>query len=144
MTPIILNRNEGRALSVLGSNVFVKVSGLESGGRFALVELDDPAGMGVPPHIHGLEDETFHVLEGEFEFQVGGQKITAGPGVTAHLPRGLAHGYRTLGPGRNRALVWASPSGIETMFEELSALPPGPPDFAKVSEICGRYSIHFV
>lgn len=144
MNPSIIPAGEGLTLNVLGNKVSVKVPGSVSGGGFALMELDDPAGMGVPPHIHDHEDETFHVLEGEFEFQTGGRTITAGPGVTAHLPRGLAHGYRTLGPGRNRALVWASPAGIETMFAELSALPAGPPDFAKVGEICGRYGIRFV
>ena len=30
------------------------------------------------------------------------------------------------------------------MFEELNNLPAGPPDFAKVGEICGRYEIDFV
>jgi len=36
------------------------------------------------------------------------------------------------------------PAGIEDMFEELGALPPGPPDFPKVAEICGRYGVKFV
>jgi quercetin dioxygenase-like cupin family protein len=144
MTPVILPSGEGRSLNVLGNCVLLKVTGKDTDGRFALLEIDDPAGPGVPPHLHELEDETFHVLEGEFEFHVDGKTLTAGPGVTAHLPRGIVHGYKPIGAGRNRALVWASPAGIEHMFEELGALPPGPPDFAKVSEICGRHSVRFV
>lgn len=144
MKPILLQPGEGRHLNVLGNILHLKITGQESGGRFSLLEIDDPPGQGVPPHIHDREDETFHVLEGEFEFQVGGTTLKAGPGLTAFLPRGVPHSYKTLGSGRNRALVWASPAGIETMFEELSALPPGPPDFAKVAEICARHDIHFV
>lgn len=144
MIPVIHQSGGGHVLTVLGNNLLLKVTGKDTEERFALLEIDDPAGPGVPPHIHDREDETFHVLEGEFEFHVGGDIIKAGPGVTAHLPRGMAHGYKPVGAGRNRALVWASPAGIEHMFVELGALPPGPPDFAEVAEICGRYGVGFV
>jgi hypothetical protein len=33
---------------------------------------------------------------------------------------------------------------METMLEELSQLPPGPPDFGQVVAICTRYGISFV
>ncbi|MEB8345919.1 hypothetical protein OO010_07670 [Flavobacteriaceae bacterium KMM 6898] len=36
------------------------------------------------------------------------------------------------------------PAGIKNMFEELGALPPGPPDMEKVMEICGRQGISFL
>ncbi len=144
MTPLILNETEGRKLNVLGGNVFVKVSGAETAGGYSLVLLDDEAGAGVPPHIHEREDETFHVLEGEYEFIAGDRQVTAGPGTTVHLPRGVAHGFRAIGGGRNKALVMVVPPGIENMFGELDALPPGPPDLAKVGAICGSYGIRFV
>ncbi|WP_262490333.1 hypothetical protein [Hyunsoonleella jejuensis] len=38
----------------------------------------------------------------------------------------------------------AFPAGIEIMFKELSELPPGPPEFDKVAEICSKYGISFV
>jgi quercetin dioxygenase-like cupin family protein len=53
---------------------------------------------GPPPHIHSREDESFFVLEGEVEFQVGDEKITARSGTFIQGPRGIAH---SLGTTRN-------------------------------------------
>jgi hypothetical protein len=36
------------------------------------------------------------------------------------------------------------PAGAEHMFEELNALPPGPPDMAKVLEVCARFGVIFL
>ena len=33
---------------------------------------------------------------------------------------------------------------LERTIEELAKLPPGPPDFEKVSEICSKYGIQFI
>ena len=60
------------------------------------------------------------------------------------LPRNVPHAFVTVGPGITRSTVSAFPAGIELMFYELGGLPPGPPDMAKVLEICGRYGIRFI
>src|SRR5579864_5548401 len=36
-----------------------------------------PPQAGPPPHRHSREDESFYVLEGEYEFVLGGQTIHA-------------------------------------------------------------------
>ena len=48
------------------------------------------------------------------------------------------------GDSKAKVILSVFPSGIEHMFEELGALPQGPPDFPKVAEICGRYGINFI
>ncbi|MDZ4831205.1 MAG: hypothetical protein SGJ09_13540 [Phycisphaerae bacterium] len=59
-------------------------------------------------------------------------------------PRGIPHSWEAVGSGLARLLKAATPSSREKMFEELNTLPPGPPDFAKVAEMCGRYGVTFV
>ena len=36
-------------------------------------------------------------------------------------------------------LIFINPAGFERCLEELSKLPPGPPDVAKVTAICAKY-----
>jgi hypothetical protein len=64
----------------------VKVSSEESGGVFTLLDNTNPAGTFLPPHVHKREDETFYILEGEFEFKVAGQTLTAGLELRSLLP----------------------------------------------------------
>jgi len=43
----------------------------DTGGAFCLVEAILAPGNEPPPHVHSREDETFYVLEGEFDVYVG-------------------------------------------------------------------------
>ena len=45
-----------------------KTIGEDTGGSFSLSEVTAAPQSGPPPHIHHREDETYYVLEGEFEF----------------------------------------------------------------------------
>lgn len=144
MEPKIVAAGAGRRLSVLGDNQLVRLTGEDTGGVLALVEQANPPGVGVPAHVHTREDEVFHVLEGAIDFTIGGRTTRAEAGAVVFLPRGVPHAFVTVGPGVTRATVAAFPAGIERMFDELGGLPPGPPDMARVLEICGRYGITFV
>ena len=78
--------------------------------RFAIHASRAPGG-GPPPHIHHVEDETFHMLEGSFTFQAGGQRINAKPGDLIHIPRGTVHSLKNEGTVRARAVIIISPAG---------------------------------
>lgn len=78
-TKRFLEAGEGKELSVLGHTIMIKLAGDETGGMFSMWEDVTPPHGGPPPHVHHREDETFFVLEGEFEFNVGGQTMRAGP-----------------------------------------------------------------
>ena len=56
-------------LAVVGDVYTVLVSGKQSGGRYALIDMYVPPGGGPPPHRHDFE-EMFHVLEGTVEVMV--------------------------------------------------------------------------
>ncbi|WP_373072689.1 hypothetical protein [Zeaxanthinibacter enoshimensis] len=62
----------------------------------------------------------------------------------AYGPKKVPHSWKVVGTQKARVILSVFPSGIEEMFRELGSLPPGPPDFEKVSEICGRYDIRFI
>lgn len=99
-------------------------------------------GLGIPPHVHEHEDEVIFVVEGTYDLWIAGQTHKASAGSVFHFPRGIPHGFTNAGstPGRT---FWNEVPGrnFETFFDELGALPPGPPDMAKVAAIFGKYNI---
>jgi quercetin dioxygenase-like cupin family protein len=140
----IVKAGMGRSLNVLGDNQLIRLTGADTGGALTLVEQINPPGVGVPMHVHANEDEVFHVLEGAMDFTVGGRTTRAEAGAVVYLPRNVPHAFVTVGSDVTRSTVSAFPAGIELMFEELGTLPPGPPDMARVIEICGRFGIRFI
>lgn len=102
-----------------GSLMTFIITGKDTGGAFFLAEMSVPPGGGPPPHIHQLEDESFHVLEGRLTVRVGEDTITASPGDFAFLPRGIAHSFKNNGDAPVKALVLVTPAGLENYFAEV-------------------------
>jgi quercetin dioxygenase-like cupin family protein len=144
MTAKILGPNEGKYMNVIGDQQWIKLSGKDTNGAYAMIEQRNPPGTSVPPHLHSREDETFYIAEGTVRFTVEDRDIVAGPGTTVFLAKKTPHSFVVVGDTPMRAIIIVSPSGCEDMFQELAELPPGPPDMTKVAEICGRYGVHFV
>ena len=133
---------EGRSLNALGHAVTVKLRSAETDGEYYIFELVSPPGGAVPPHVHRREDEVIYVIEGEFEVWLAGQTIKAGPGSTIHFARGVAHGFQNVGATPGKTLFTVIPgSNFEQFFEELCALPPGPPDLPTVAAIFSKYDL---
>ena len=129
------------------------VTGDETDGAYFVMEAWVPPGGGPGPHIHTREDETFYVLEGEVEFLLGDDVITAGPGDFVSVPRGTVHRFHNAGEVTARLVLTFTPAGIEGFFEE--ALDQAPPDgedvpdnldevAARYAEIAGRYGMEFL
>jgi quercetin dioxygenase-like cupin family protein len=124
-----------------GDHYTFLVTGEESGGAYFAMEALVPPGGGPPPHIHSREDETFYLIEGEIEFQLGDETVTAGPGDFVNVPRGTVHCFRNAGTGSARMVLTFTPAGMERFFEET--LEPAPneatdaPD--NVDEVAARY-----
>jgi len=72
--------DEGEFVWVVGDLITLKLTSEDTGGAFSLFEGTIPPGGGPPPHVQHREDESFYVLEGEFEFLVGEDTIPAGAG----------------------------------------------------------------
>jgi quercetin dioxygenase-like cupin family protein len=135
--------NQYEYLHVLGGDIVLQLTGRETEGALLLALNNYPPGAGVPVHVHSREDEVFHILQGEVEITLGGQVFTAGAGQSASLPRGIPHAWKAVGTEDVKFILVTTPSGMEDMFRELSALPPGPPDMPMIVSICRRYGIEF-
>lgn len=119
---IVILPGNGRILNVFGETLTVKVGPVDTAGAYAVVEETSPPGGGTPLHTHAAEDEIIYVLEGQLELQRGQEKLAAGPGTTAVLPRGIPHAFRNVGSRSSKVLVFISPGRFVGFFEELDAL----------------------
>src|SRR5262249_32679000 len=80
-----------------------------SEGRSVTFDELVPHGVVAPPHVHDAEEEAFFVLEGDLEFTLGDQQISAPPGTYIYIPPVVRHAstchsevgrvYNTLTPG---------------------------------------------
>ncbi len=55
---------------------------------------------GVDPHSHDDHVDSFYVLDGEVDFELGDETVRAGPGFYVAAPIGVTHGFRPIGPAR--------------------------------------------
>lgn len=144
MKPVLIPSGEGKSVNVIGNALTIRLHGRDTGGVLSVVESIDRPGEGPPPHIHHREDETFQVLEGEFEFTCGGKTFTARKGATIFAPRGVPHHYRNIDQKPGRLLVTLTPAGFEEFFEEVGALTPQQQEIPRVIEIGKKYGLEFL
>jgi len=144
MNPIHVPSDGGRSVNILGIPMFIRVHGRDTNGVVSVVESHDVPGGGPPPHVHHREDETFQILEGDYEFSVGGKTVLAKPGTTLFAPRGVLHSYRYAGNTSGRLMCVITPSGFEGFFEEIGALTPQQQmDLPLVLEVAKKYGLEF-
>ena len=145
MKPIHTASDGGHQVNVLGIPMVIRIHGRDTGGVVSAVESHDVSGGGPPPHIHHREDETFQVLEGEYEFAVAGKTFVAQKGATIFAPRGIPHTYRYLGQTPGRLLCVITPAGFEEFFEEIGALSPQQQkNIPRVMEIAKKFGLEIL
>jgi quercetin dioxygenase-like cupin family protein len=145
MKPIQVPSGGGKPVNILGIPMLIRIHGRDTGGVLSVVESHDTPGGGPPPHIHHREDETFQILEGDYEFTVGGQTVSAGPGTTLFAPRGIPHSYRCVGPTRGKLSVTLTPAGFENFFEHIGAMTPQEQqNIPRVIELGSKYGLEFL
>ncbi len=140
-----------RSLWVLGELLTYKTPSQKTGGAYSLFELTTHPGAGPPPHVHHREDESFYVLEGEFEFVVEGRTISAGVGSLIYVPKGTLHAHKNVGEGVGRMLAMQTPGGLyEHFFEEVGKPADGEagpiafedqPEVGRIVEVAAKYGI---
>ncbi len=131
-----------KSLRVFGDPVdFLVTAPMSQGTASVLIHTAEPGG-GPPPHMHTKEDETFTVLEGEFELLIDGTWVKLPVGEVAFAPRGNVHSFRNSGTTTGKILTFVSPGGFENYLEEIGPLSPAT-DMAKILEISARYGITF-
>src|SRR5262245_18580997 len=98
---------------------YVVVSGEETGGRYAVIESIAPGGNMPPLHVHGREEEVFHVVEGRITIFLPGKQIELTAGDTLRAPQGIPHTYRVESVPA-RWLVFCEPAGFDTFVRTVS------------------------
>ena len=121
----LLTARDGPQLWFIGTRMNVKAGGAQTGGAFTFIEWSAPAGFGPPLHVHGREDEAFHILDGQISVQCGSKRFTAGPGDFTFLPRGIPHTFLVTGA---RCAGYRSPRrpGSRSSSRRRAAPPSGP------------------
>jgi quercetin dioxygenase-like cupin family protein len=144
----VLHQGEGPSYWVVGDLYTILASGDDTGGAYALIRGEVPAGGGPPPHTHRREDEAFYVLEGELTFQADGRAIPAKAGAWVTLPRGSRHTFKNTGATTARVLILVTPSSLEKFFAEVGRKAAGEPsaevtaaDIEKLLTVAPKYGM---
>ena len=103
--------------------------------------------------MHHREAEFFFVLDGEFEFQVGGQTLRRKAGESLLAPPEIAHRFTNVGATPGRLLCTATPAGMDEFFCLVGAeladaraapIAPTPADFQRIMEIVPRFGLEIL
>jgi len=88
------------------------------------------------------EEETFHVIEGEFEVLHGDEKSIVKAGGTVLLPRNIPHAFTNCGTTPAVLIGFATPGGHENFFIDAARLDTGGPiDMDTARAVCATHGI---
>jgi mannose-6-phosphate isomerase-like protein (cupin superfamily) len=118
----------------------IVMTGQETNGAYAFIDMHIPPGGGPVPHAHACE-EMFYVVEGEVEVFCHDQRLSAGASAAVNIPGWAPHMFRNLATVPARLFAVVSPAGLEAQFAEMGAklatrtTPPPPPSAAELEEM---------
>jgi len=112
-----ISKNEGEHISVVGDTYRIIVSGKQSAGEYAIIDMQVPPGGGPPPHAHPSFHESFYVVEGEIAFKTEVGSHVAKKGDLVNIPKGGAiHGFKNISKSMARLLCTVVPAGLDDFF----------------------------
>jgi quercetin dioxygenase-like cupin family protein len=137
---------EAEPLGIFGIPMWIKLSGKDTGGTYAIMEDQTPPEMGPPLHRHSREDESFYVLEGEYVFEVDGERIAAQAGSSVYAPKGTAHRFQNVGVTPGRLLIMVQPAGLDSFFVDIDEATRGAyePDLSVVVPIFEKHGLELL
>jgi quercetin dioxygenase-like cupin family protein len=118
---IIRQPGKGKSVRLAGHPLTFLVTGDDT-THTSMFEWTIPPGFSTGLHVHRVQEETFYVLEGECDWQVGDQRLRATVGAYLFLPPGVPHNIANASDAPARVLMTVSPPGHERYFEELAAM----------------------
>jgi quercetin dioxygenase-like cupin family protein len=138
--PIVRRPNEGKGVKLAGQPMTFLVTGSDT-RHTSMFEWTIPPGFSTGLHVHRVQEETFYVLEGECDWQVGNERVRATPGTYLFLPPGVPHNIGNASDSISRVLMTVSPPGHERYFEELAETVArgGASDPATIAELRARF-----
>ena len=132
--PIITNTKGGAAVSIVGDSYKTLISGEDTGGAFAVIDMLISPGGGPGPHAHAAMEESFYVVDGEIEVKSEFGTYIAGKGTFINIPKGgVVHSFKNKTENMAHMICYVVPSGLEAFFKEVGIpvehgqFPPSPP-----------------
>lgn len=120
---LTISESEGQKLNIAGGEYRIIVSGKQTGGNFAVIEMSVPPGAGPNPHSHPNFEESFFVLEGEISFKSEAGSYLAKKNSFVSIPKGgLIHSFKNLSEKPAKLLCTVIPAGLDGFFQEVSDL----------------------
>ncbi len=131
---------EGHGVTLAGQPMVFLLTGADT-KHTSMFDWTLPSGFSTGLHVHRVQEETFYVLEGECDWQVGEQRVRATPGTYLFIPPGMPHNIGNSSGKPARMLMTVSPPGHEHYFEELAKIVAagGIPDAGVIAELRRRY-----
>lgn len=141
--PVVKGPEDGENLSVVGDNYRILVTGEETGGAYAVIDMLVPPGGGPGPHAHAGFSETFFVIDGEIEVKSEVSTYIARKGAIVTIPKGgIVHCFKNKTDQMAHLLCMVAPAGLEGFFVEIGQpvaigtfLPPPVMDEAAMKKI---------
>jgi mannose-6-phosphate isomerase-like protein (cupin superfamily) len=150
LRPNLLGPGAGERHWFLNCLYVLKAGGDDTGGALTAYEALLPPHFGPPPHVHGIEDEFFYVVDGEVTFWCAGESETHGPGGAAFLPKGLPHRFET-GDAGAKMFQMTMPAQFERLVRgfgepapDLRLPEPSEPDVPRLIELCAQLGIEIL
>ena len=145
-----IDPQQGETVSVVGDTYRIVISGEQTNGRYAVIDMLIPPGGGPGPHAHKDIEEMFYVLDGEVEFKKEGGKFLARSGAFVNIPLGGdVHSFRNESAQVAHLLCTVIPAGLESFFkaigrpvtkgEFLPAPTPSAEEMEKLKHIAERF-----
>jgi quercetin dioxygenase-like cupin family protein len=121
INPILtIDETEGKKLKIAGGNYRIIISGKQTNGEYAVIEMSVPPGAGPNPHAHSDFTETFFVLEGEVSFKSELGSYTAKKNSFVNIPKGgIVHGFKNRSDKPAKLLCTVTPAGLDDLFKEM-------------------------
>jgi quercetin dioxygenase-like cupin family protein len=117
---ITVDPQRGTDLAVVGDNYRLLVTGKETDGAFAVIDMLIPPGGGPGPHAHATFQESFYVIDGEIVVRTQAQTYTAKKGAFVSIPKGGAiHAFKNESAFNAHILCIVVAAGLEEFFKEI-------------------------
>jgi quercetin dioxygenase-like cupin family protein len=118
--PIATLSDEGKNISVIGDTYRILISGKQTDGAFAVIDMLIPPGGGPGPHAHADFNESFYIVDGEIEIKSELGNYTASKGALVSIPTGgVVHSFKNTTGQVAHLLCTVVPAGMEDFFEEI-------------------------
>jgi quercetin dioxygenase-like cupin family protein len=116
----MVGAQDGPSVAVVGDTYRIVISGKQTNGAYAVIDMLIPPNGGPGPHAHTTVQEAFYVLDGEIEVKTAEGTYTATKGAFINIPTGgLVHSFKNKTNNLAHMLCIVTPAGMDDFFLEI-------------------------